>query len=77
MLMRKTLVLFNKSYGDYEFLLFLIVLMIIINSMTSVRLILISTLMIALAMVCEHGVFRVLEDIFLDEKDPSTRFILP
>jgi hypothetical protein len=74
-LRREPLVLLSRTYSDREVLGILTVLTIVIVFMTSVGSVLILVLMIGLAMVCAHGVFRVPEDLFLDEEEPTPGFL--
>ncbi|KAM7271551.1 hypothetical protein ACFE04_030765 [Oxalis oulophora] len=63
-------VLFGRTFSDYETLGALIVLTIVVVFLTSVGSVLISALMIGFGIVCAHGAFRVPEDLFLDEQEP-------
>ncbi|XP_010249309.1 PREDICTED: PRA1 family protein B4-like [Nelumbo nucifera] len=65
------LVLFGRTFSDRETLGGLILLTFIVVFLTSVGSLIISTLMIGLAIVCAHGSFRVPEDLFLDEPEPT------
>ncbi|KAF8394856.1 hypothetical protein HHK36_018793 [Tetracentron sinense] len=66
------LVLFGRTFSDRESLGVLIVLTVVVIFLTSVGSLLISALMIGLAIVCVHGAFRVPEDLFLDDQEPSS-----
>lgn len=69
------LVVLNRTYGDKEVLGIMSVLTIVIVFLTSVGSLLISALMVGLAIVCAHGAFRVPEDLFLDEQEPTVGFL--
>jgi hypothetical protein len=51
------------------------VLTIVIVFLTSVGSLLISALMVGLGIVCAHSAFRVPEDLFLDEQEPTVGFL--
>ncbi|KAJ7963909.1 PRA1 family protein [Quillaja saponaria] len=65
------LVIFGRTFTDRETLGILVVLTIFVVFLTSVGSLLISSLMVGLAIVCAHGAFRVPEDLFLDEQEPT------
>ena len=46
-------------------------LTIFVVFVTDVGSLLVSALMVGLAIVCAHGAFRLPEDLFLDEQEPS------
>ncbi|MQK22186.1 hypothetical protein EI013_27870, partial [Escherichia coli] len=66
------LVLFGRTFADRETLGILVVLTVFVIFLTSVGSLLISALMVGLAIVCAHGAFRVPEDLFLDDQEPTS-----
>lgn len=69
--------IFAHIFRDHETLSVLIILSVFIIFLTSIRSVLILGLMAGDGLSCAHGVFRVLEDLVLDEQEPSanTRFL--
>ncbi|XP_057458193.1 PRA1 family protein B4-like [Lotus japonicus] len=67
----RPLVLFGRTFTDFETLAILSALTIFVVFLTSVGSVLVSALMLGVAFVCLHGAFRVPEDLFLDEQEPS------
>ncbi|XP_010490534.1 PREDICTED: PRA1 family protein B5 [Camelina sativa] len=67
----RPLVLFGRSFSEYETLGALILSTIAVIFFTSVGSVLISALMIGIATVGVHGAFRAPDDLFLDEQDPA------
>ncbi|CAH8269681.1 unnamed protein product [Arabidopsis lyrata] len=67
----RPLVLFGRSFSEYETLGGLILSTIAVIFFTSVGSVLISALMIGVATVCVHGAFRAPDDLFLDEQDAA------
>ncbi|XP_057509934.1 PRA1 family protein B3-like [Actinidia eriantha] len=65
------LVLFGRAFSDRETLGVLIVSTVVVVFLTSVGSVLISVVLVGLAIVCVHGAFRVPEDLFLDDQEPS------
>ncbi|XP_022744595.1 PRA1 family protein B1-like [Durio zibethinus] len=65
------LVIFGRTISDRETLGVLVVLTVFVVFMTSVGSLLISALLIGVAIICIHGSFRVPEDLFLDDQEPS------
>ncbi|KAI4306895.1 hypothetical protein L6164_030135 [Bauhinia variegata] len=65
------LILFGRNFSDRETLGILVVLTVFVVFLTSVGSLLISALMVGLAMVCAHGAFRIPEDLFLDDQEPT------
>lgn len=65
------LVIAGRAFSELETLGILVVLTIVIVFLTSVGSLLISALLIGVAIVCAHGAFRVPEDLFLDDQEPS------
>uniref|UniRef100_A0A5B6Z8W1 PRA1 family protein n=1 Tax=Davidia involucrata TaxID=16924 RepID=A0A5B6Z8W1_DAVIN len=65
------LVLFGRTFSERETLGILILSSVVVIFLTSVGSVLISALMVGLAIVCAHGAFRVPEDLFLDEQEPT------
>ncbi|KDO63269.1 hypothetical protein CISIN_1g027328mg [Citrus sinensis] len=65
------LVVFGRTFSERETLGVLIVLSIFVFFLTSVGSILISAVMVGAGLICAHGAFRVPEDLFLDEQEPS------
>ncbi|KAJ8650853.1 hypothetical protein MRB53_003876 [Persea americana] len=65
------LILFGRTFSDRETLGGLIALSIVVVFLTSVGSIIISSLMLGLLLVAGHGSFRVPEDLFLDEQEPT------
>ncbi|KAJ1426324.1 Prenylated rab acceptor PRA1 [Sesbania bispinosa] len=66
------LVLFGRTFADRETLGILVVLTVFVIFLTSVGSLLISALMVGLAIVCAHGAFRIPEDLFLDDQEPTS-----
>lgn len=69
--------IFDHIFRDHETLSVLIILSVFIIFLTNIRSVLILGLMVGAGLACAHGVFRVLEDLVLDEQEPSanTRFL--
>lgn len=67
----RPLVILGRTFSDFETLAILSALTIFVVFLTSVGSVLISALMLGVAVVCLHGAFRVPEDLFLDEQEPS------
>lgn len=67
----RPLVLLGRTFSDFETLALLSALTIFVVFLTSVGSVLVSALMLGVAVVCLHGAFRVPEDLFLDEQEPS------
>ncbi|KAK3227406.1 hypothetical protein Dsin_007268 [Dipteronia sinensis] len=65
------LVFFGRSFSDRETLGILVVFSVFVIFLTSVGSVLMSALLIGVALVCAHGAFRVPEDLFLDEQEPT------
>ncbi|KAJ0258667.1 PRA1 family protein B2 [Hirschfeldia incana] len=65
------LVIFGRGFSDRETLLGLVVTTVVVVFMTSVGSLLTSALTVGVAVVCLHGAFRVPDDLFLDEQEPS------
>ncbi|XP_022764959.1 PRA1 family protein B1-like [Durio zibethinus] len=65
------LVIFGRTFSDRETLGALVVLTVFVVFLTSVGSLLISALLIGVAIVCIHGAFRVPEDLFLDDQEPT------
>ncbi|KAJ4704340.1 PRA1 family protein [Melia azedarach] len=65
------LLIFGRTFSDRETLGILIVLSVLVVFLTSVGSVLISALMVGAALICAHGAFRVPEDLFLDEQEPT------
>lgn len=65
------LVVFGRTFSDRETLGILVIFSIFVVFLTSVGSILISALLIGFGIVCAHGAFRVPEDLFLDEQEPT------
>lgn len=65
------LVILGRTFSDGETLIGLILLTVIVVFLTSAGSLLISAGMVGLAIVAAHGAFRVPEDLFLDDQDPS------
>ncbi|AED90370.1 P family protein B5 [Arabidopsis thaliana] len=65
----RPLILFGRSFSEYETLGGLILSTIAVIFFTSVGSVLISALMIGIATICVHGAFRAPDDLFLDEQD--------
>ncbi|XVE69492.1 hypothetical protein DITRI_Ditri09bG0156300 [Diplodiscus trichospermus] len=65
------LVIFGRTFSDRETLGALVVLTVFVVFLTSVGSLLISALLIGVAIVCLHGAFRVPEDLFLDDQEPT------
>lgn len=61
-------VLLRRTFLDFETLALLFGLTIFATNVGSV---IISALMLGVTVVCRHGAFRVLDDLFLDEQDNS------
>ncbi|KAJ7961160.1 PRA1 family protein [Quillaja saponaria] len=71
------LVIFGRTFSDFETLALLGGLTVFVVFLTSVGSLLISALMVGVALICAHGAFRVPEDLFLDdqENNPATGFL--
>ncbi|BBH06314.1 prenylated RAB acceptor 1.B4 [Prunus dulcis] len=71
------LVIFGRTFSDTQTLWGLIAFSIFVVFLTSVGSLLISALLVGAAVVFAHGAFRVPEDLFLDEQEPtaSTGFL--
>lgn len=71
------LVAFGRTFRERDTLGVLIVLSVVVFFLTSVGSVLISALMVGAALVCAHGAFRVPEDLFMDDQEPtaSTGFL--
>lgn len=67
----RPLVLFGRTFTDFETLMILSGLTVFVVFLTSVGSVLVSALMLGVAVVCLHGAFRAPEDLFLDEQDNS------
>ncbi|KAL9408862.1 hypothetical protein AB3S75_047280 [Citrus x aurantiifolia] len=69
--------IFDHIFRDHETLSVLIILSVFIIFLTNIRSVLILGLMVGAGLARAHGVFRVLEDLVLDEQEPSanTRFL--
>ncbi|CAN8317554.1 unnamed protein product [Cochlearia groenlandica] len=65
-------VLLGRSFSDRETLLALVLTTIVVVFMTSVGSLLTSAMTIGVAIVCLHGAFKVPDDLFLDEQEPSS-----
>ncbi|KAK2647446.1 hypothetical protein Ddye_014935 [Dipteronia dyeriana] len=65
------LVVLGRSFSDRETLGILTVFSVFVIFLTSVGSVLMSALLIGVALVCGHGAFRVPEDLFLDEQEPT------
>lgn len=65
------LVLFGRTFSDREILGILVVCTVFVVFLTNVGSLLISALMVGLAFICAHGAFRIPEDLFLDDQEPS------
>lgn len=65
------LVLFGRTFTDFETLALLGALTVFVLFLTSVGSILVSALMAGVAVVCVHGALRVPEDLFMDEQERS------
>ncbi|CAN0879644.1 PRA1 family protein B4 [Linum grandiflorum] len=65
------LVFFGRTFTDMETLGMLVVFSAFVVFLTNVGSVLISAVMLGVAIVCAHGSFRVPEDLFLDEQEPS------
>ncbi|EXB25848.1 hypothetical protein L484_012274 [Morus notabilis] len=65
------LVILGRTFSDTETLVGLIVVTVIVVFVSSVGSLLISALMVGFALVCAHGAFRVPEDLFLDDQEPT------
>jgi hypothetical protein len=65
------LVILGRTFSDGETLIGLILLTVIVVFLTSAGSLLISAGMVGMAIVAAHGAFRVPEDLFLDDQDPS------
>ncbi|XP_057743155.1 PRA1 family protein B4-like [Arachis stenosperma] len=64
-------VLFGRTFSDFETLAMLSALTVFSVFLTSVGSVIISALMVGVTVVCLHGAFRQPEDLFLDEQEPS------
>ncbi|KAF3779035.1 PRA1 family protein B4 [Nymphaea thermarum] len=69
------LVLFGRTYTDREVLGGMTLFTVIVLFLTSVGSLLISALMFGVAIICAHASFRVPEDLFLDEQEPTVGFL--
>ncbi|XP_074564789.1 PRA1 family protein B2-like [Curcuma longa] len=65
------LVLFRRPFSDREILACLVLVTLLVVFLTSVGSLIVSTLLVGAALVCVHGAFRVPEDLFLDDQDPT------
>ena len=65
------LVILGRTFSDFETLVLLGGLTVFVVFLTNVGSVLVSALMVGVAIVCAHGAFRVPEDLFLDEQEPS------
>lgn len=65
------LVIRGRTFSDFETLVGLGVLTVIVVFLTSVGSLLITASMIGFAIVGIHGAFRVPEDLFLDDQEPA------
>lgn len=61
----------GHTFSDREILGILVVSTIVVVFLTSVGSLLISAVLVALAVVCAHGAFRMPEDLFLDDQEPA------
>lgn len=64
-------VIAGRTFSDRETMGILVVATIVVVFLTSVGSLLISALLVGLAVVCTHGAFRLPEDLFLDEQEPT------
>lgn len=64
-------VIAGRTFSDRETMGILVVATIVVVFLTSVGSLLISALLVGLALVCTHGAFRLPEDLFLDEQEPT------
>ncbi|XP_045832149.1 PRA1 family protein B4-like [Trifolium pratense] len=67
----RPLVIFGRTFTDFETLGILSGLTLFVVFLTSVGSVLVSALMLGVAAVCIHGAFRAPEDLFLDEQENS------
>ncbi|KAI9115859.1 hypothetical protein K1719_012789 [Acacia pycnantha] len=65
------LVILGRTFSEFETLALLGGLTLFAVFLTNVGSVLVSALMVGVAIVCAHGAFRVPEDLFLDEQQPS------
>ncbi|KAI4356076.1 hypothetical protein L6164_000126 [Bauhinia variegata] len=65
------LVILGRTFTDFETLALLGGLTVFVIFLTNVGSVLVSALMVGVTIVCVHGAFRVPEDLFLDEQEPS------
>lgn len=65
------LVIMGRTFSDFETLICLITVTVIVIFLTSVGSLLITTGMVGMGIVCAHGSFRIPEDLFLDEQETS------
>ncbi|GMH15427.1 hypothetical protein Nepgr_017268 [Nepenthes gracilis] len=70
------IVILGRTFSDRETLGLLVISTVVVIFLTSVGSLLISALMVGLAIVCAHGAFRVPEDLFLDDVEPSNAGLL-
>ncbi|KVI07032.1 PRA1 family protein B2-like [Cynara cardunculus var. scolymus] len=64
--------LFERTYSDREVLGILIVSTIVIVFLTGLVSLMISSLLFGLGIVCVHGAFRVPQDVFVEDQEPSS-----
>ncbi|KAI0497248.1 hypothetical protein KFK09_020471 [Dendrobium nobile] len=65
------LVILGRTFSDRETLFALIIITFLAIFLTSVGSLLISAVMVGTAIICVHGAFRVPEDLFLDDQEPT------
>ncbi|KAJ0255397.1 PRA1 family protein B1 [Hirschfeldia incana] len=70
------LVVFGRTFSDWETLIALALSTIVVVFMTSVGSLLTSALMVGVAIVCVHGAFVVPDDLFLDDQEPANAGLL-
>ncbi|KAF3963380.1 hypothetical protein ACB098_08G066200 [Castanea mollissima] len=65
------LVIMGRTFSDFETLICLVTVTVIVIFLTSVGSLLITAGMVGMGIVCAHGSFRMPEDLFLDEQETS------
>ncbi|XP_028108091.1 PRA1 family protein B3-like [Camellia sinensis] len=62
--------IFGRLFSDRETLGVLILVTVVVIFLTSIGSLLLWATLVGLGIVCVHGAFRVLEDLFLDDQEP-------
>ncbi|XP_019162595.1 PREDICTED: PRA1 family protein B4-like [Ipomoea nil] len=67
------LVIFGRVFSDFEILAALILSTVLVLFLTSVGPLLVTSLLVSVAIVCAHSVFRVPEDFYFEEQQAQAQ----